>query len=59
MPRRRDDLHVFHARLLECIGDKPGGALHIRFVLRKRADAGNPQKSHQFIEQPLLILLDE
>ena len=50
-----DHFDIVHADAPQFVGDKIGGLLHIRFVLVKRADAGNAEEVLQLIDKAGLI----
>ncbi len=56
MPFGRDDLDVLHPDAAQFAGHVICRSLHIRLVLWRRADAGNPQQVFQLTEKTLLVL---
>ena len=54
-----DDLDVFKPRRFHMLGHKLRGAMHIRKMFGKRADARDAQKFLQLIQKAGLICFDE
>ena len=50
-----DDLDIFQADGAHLVSDEGGGALHIVFMLRQGADAGNAEQVFEFTEKALLV----
>ncbi len=56
---RGNDRDVLKPRARQAIGDKFRGPVDVSFILRQRADARNPQKRKQLLEQTIFILPDK
>src|SRR6266511_2017871 len=59
MPGGRDDFDALETDAPQLRGHESGGALDVRLVLRKHADAGNAQQLLELFQKALLVLLGE
>jgi hypothetical protein len=52
-----DDLDAFHAGVVEAGGDEVRGSPDVTLVSRLGADAGDPEKLLQLIQEAFLVLI--